>query len=108
MGLPALSDMTVNEYISIFLTGVGIVSTLVTVGWVSASFMNKKFSGLTEQIDTQMQKLEDNLIRKMDYHEKHDDDRFSQVRNDIWEIRLHNAAHDGKIDVSRRKPNPDN
>lgn len=99
--------MTVNEYISIFLTGIGIVSTLVTVGWISASWMNKKFGELTAQIDTQIQKLEDNLIRKLDYHEKHDDDRFSQVRNDIWEIRLRNAAHDGKINVTRRKPNPD-
>lgn len=95
--------MTVNEYISIFLTGIGIMSTLVTVGWISASWMNKKFAELTEQIDVQIRKLEDNLIRKLDYHEKHDDDRFSQVRNDIWEIRLRNAAHDGKLNVSRHK-----
>lgn len=40
-------------------------------------------------------KIKDDIIDKLDYHERHDDTRFQSVRNDIWEIRLRNASLDG-------------
>ena len=30
----------------------------------------------------------------MEYHERHDDERFAQIRNDISEVRIRNAAKD--------------
>jgi len=41
--------------------------------------------GLTEKV----------LVDKLEYHERHDDERFAGIRNDLWDIRVRNAAKDG-------------
>lgn len=40
-------------------------------------------------------KVKDDIIGKLEYHERHDDQRFQEIRNDVWEIRVRNAALDG-------------
>lgn len=42
------------------------------------------------------------VIEKLEYHEKHDDARFQEVRNDVWEIRLRNARIDGDHHKQRK------
>ncbi|SRR5258705_9285486 len=72
----------------------GIILTIVSTvagltWWLSGQFtvlralMFDKI-GLTEKI----------ILEKLDYHERHDDDRFSQIREDLSEIRIRNAAKD--------------
>lgn len=86
----------------------GIAGFLLTTGWVSASWLNRKFSDTNTLIDYKIEKLEKAIVSKMDYHEKHDDERFSEIRttaenrfnevkNDIWDIRVRNAALDNII-----------
>lgn len=44
------------------------------------------------------EKIEDTanmFLEKLEYHERHDDKRFSEVVNSLWEIRLRNAAVEG-------------
>lgn len=101
--------LTVNEWTTLLLVAFSAVAAMITAGWVSAWWLSRKFSGLTKQIDDQIEKLEGNLIKKMEYHEEHDDSRFTQVRNDIWELRLENAAKEGKVAIAtRHKSNTDN
>lgn len=56
--------------------------------WLNGHFNNirKDFLALGKEI-----------INKLEYHERHDDVRFSQMRDDIWDIRVRNAAVDGTV-----------
>lgn len=44
------------------------------------------------------------ILNKLEYHERHDDHRFDNIRKDIWEIRLRNAGIDAStIERERSK-----
>lgn len=71
----------------IIFTVVSAVSSLTW--WLSGQFSAVRYLvferiGLTEKV----------LIDKLEYHERHDDERFLQVRNDLAEVRLRNATKD--------------
>jgi hypothetical protein len=77
-------------------------ATLATiVAWIAgaATFIGSMVWWLASQFrvtrDLIFQSKED-ILKKLEYHERHDDDRFQNVRNDIWDIRLRNASIDGK------------
>lgn len=38
--------------------------------------------------------VEKAIVDKLEYHERHDDDRFGQIRNDLAELRIRNASKD--------------
>lgn len=67
-----------------------IATAISTVLWI-----NKQFSNLRTFVYDKMDKLEEAILTKLEYHERHDDRRFSDISNDIWEIRVRNAAIDG-------------
>lgn len=71
-----------------------IIGTALFV-WASAWWLAKKFSGVEGTLFKKIDALEDNILRKLEYHERHDDERFSQVRNEVWDIKVRNAARDG-------------
>ena len=48
-----------------------------------------------ELVHIEVDKLERGISQKMEYHERHDDDRFGRIRDDLWEIRVSNAAKQG-------------
>lgn len=51
-------------------------------------YLNNKFSTQTKQFYNEMERLKEAIITKLEYHEHHDDTRFSQAFNDIWALRL--------------------
>lgn len=86
----------------------GVAGFLITAGWVSASWLNRKFADTNILIDTKLEKLEMAIVGKMDYHERHDDERFKEIRttaegryneikNDVWAIRVRNATLDNVV-----------
>jgi hypothetical protein len=79
------------------LLGTAISSAIIVA--TGAWWLSGQFSKVRHLVDDKINRLEDNLIKKMEYHEQHDDNRFTQVRNDIWHIRLENAAKTGKVAV---------
>lgn len=56
-------------------------------------WLNNKFSTQTRQFYTEMEKTKEAIIGKLEYHEHHDDTRFSQAFNDIWAVRLQLAQN---------------
>lgn len=84
-----------------------ILVTIVGATWSLAWWFSKQFSSLRNLIHTKSDQLEKFIMEKLEYHEKHDDDRFSQLANQIWEIRLRNAAKDKVMDriISDHDPN---
>ena len=43
------------------------------------------------------------MIEKLEYHEQHDDKRFSEITNGLWEIRLNQAVKLGMLQNTELK-----
>lgn len=100
--------MNPSDYVNVIgLLGTAISSAIVVA--TGAWWLSGQFSKVRHLVDDKINRLEDNIIKKIEYHEQHDDSRFSQMRSDIWQIRLENAARDGKVTVATRdEPNTTN
>lgn len=75
--------------------------------WSLAWWFARQFS----RVEKIIYETKDAILDKLEYHEKHDDNRFAEVRKDIWEIRLRNASIDGIkrqriADEESNKPRP--
>lgn len=70
-----------------------LVSTIGGGGW----WLSRQFNQVKTLIYTETDKVRNLVMAKLEYHEKHDDARFSELKNDIWQMRLINAARDGKL-----------
>lgn len=66
---------------------VGIISTLIitVLGTTYGQFLSLR---------TLIFKMKDDILNKLEYHERHDDSRFTQISNDLWGLRLRNASLD--------------
>lgn len=84
-----------ENYASIFAT---TILALLGAEWAFAIWINRQFSNMRALVYTSAEKLQDAILTKLEYHEKHDDQRFAQLNKNIWEIRVRNAAIDGQKD----------
>lgn len=74
----------------------GTISIIVAISgsvWSMAWWLNGHFNSIRKDFSS----LAKEIVDKLEYHERHDDSRFSQIRDDIWEIRVRNAALDGTL-----------
>jgi hypothetical protein len=76
------------------LTSLGIILGAV---WGHSLWLSKQFNSLKDLIYSKVGALEDVLLSKLEYHERHDDKRFSDLHNELWEMKLRNAAMQGLI-----------
>lgn len=72
----------------------GTLTAIIGGVWSLAWWFARQFSNIAKAIT----ETKDAILAKLEYHEKHDDQRFAEVRKDIWEIRLRNAAIDGRVE----------
>lgn len=70
--------------LSIFLA---TETTIIGFIWGFAWWLSKRFNGIYSKIQTTL----DLMISKLEYHEQHDDKRFSELNNGLWMLRLENA-----------------
>ena len=81
------------------LSAVGLplltVASLVTAVLVMYMKLEGKFSDVRKNIFEKLEKMQETILDKLEYHERHDDQRFNTVNNDIWAIKVRNAALDG-------------
>lgn len=91
-----MKEVPVTDW-SLVLSLLGFLSVIVGVVWGHSLWLQKQFDSLKELIYAKVNTLEDNLMSKLEYHEKHDDKRFLDLYNRLWEMRLRNAAIDGMI-----------
>jgi len=71
--------------------------TLIAATWSAAWFLNSKNNGTRALIYSKFEEVKNTVLSKLEYHEQHDDKRFEDIRRDLWEIRLSNAARTGKV-----------
>jgi hypothetical protein len=83
------------------------VATAIFVGgsvWGLAWWLSGQFSQLRQLVYEQIYKTESAIVQKLEYHEKHDDNRFDELKRDIWEIRVKQASNTAGIRDLERAP----
>lgn len=73
---------------------VGIIFTVVSAVASLTWWLSGQFSSVRNLVFERLGLVEKVLLDKIEYHERHDDDRFSAIRNDLADIRLRNATKD--------------
>lgn len=73
----------------------GIIFTVVSAVSSLTWWLSGQFSSVRHMVYERIGLTEKILIDKLEYHERHDDTRFAGIRNDLWDIRVRNAAKDG-------------
>lgn len=87
------------------LAGAGTVLGAV---WGLAIWLSKQFSAIRDLVYSRTEQIKNVILNKLEYHERHDDQRFATiatdlnkrfeaVTDDVWDIRVRNAARDGLI-----------
>lgn len=61
-----------------------IISGVIAGLWTLGIYINSKFEGTKNFVENKFDKLTD----KLEYHEQHDDKRFSGIGDSLWELRL--------------------
>lgn len=80
-----------------------IISTFIGALWTVFLYLGKQFKELRVLAYSLNEQLKGMILNKLEYHERHDDQRFMSLSNDIWDIRLRNAARDGLPTPPERK-----
>lgn len=73
--------------------------------WALAWWLSGQFSEIRSFVYAQTNRIEQAILNKLEYHEKHDDSRFNGIHNDLWDIRVRNAARDGLPPLISRERN---
>lgn len=85
------------EYFNAWMSTASIMATVVgTVFWLSW-WLSNQFKDVRNLVYNKTEQLQNFFLSKMEYHEKHDDARFQSLSNDLWIIKLRNAAKDGVV-----------
>lgn len=82
-----------EPYLGLFAS---IFLTLLGAEWIFAVWINRQFFNIRTLVYDTSEKLQNNILTKLEYHEKHDDQRFAQIDKNIWELIVRNAAVDGQ------------
>ena len=77
---------------SILIPAISVLFVILGSVWGHSLWLSKQFASLRELIYLKVDQLESNFIQKLEYHERHDDARFQEMHNNIWEMKLRNAA----------------
>lgn len=99
--------LSFNEWLGV----ISLIGSFVlgAIGWSlwGSWWLSKKFSEIKGLFFDRMERLETNILGKLEYHERHDDKRFADIRDDIWDIRVRNAAKDGMTPLIFRERDRD-
>ena|SRR5688500_4796158 len=82
---------------SALAAALGIIAGTSASVWGLAWWLSGKFSEFNKNFFTHMDVMKKEITTKLEYHEKHDDSRFSEIRNDIWQMRVDDAARNAAI-----------
>lgn len=95
---PALS-----EWLSILAMAATTMFVTVSAIWSLAWWLSKQFQIIRHLVYDTINKTEEALLKKIEYHEKHDDQRFASLTHDIWDIKIINAARDAIAPIVKEK-----
>lgn len=77
-----------TETVTLSFAGGWIIAVIGAMLW-----LNKQFASMKDFV----QKKIEQVLDKLSYHERHDDQRFAQMTNEMWQIRLDSALKDKTV-----------
>jgi hypothetical protein len=80
-----------------------ICFVIATSVWSIALWLNGHFNTIRKEITA----LGKEIVDKLQYHERHDDQRFGQIQEALTDIRVRNAAMEA-LNVLREKNREEN
>lgn len=80
-----------------------VLITVIGTVWSLAWWLSHQFSKIRDLVYSKIDLLETAITAKLEYHERHDDQRFNNMRNDIFDLRIRNAAQDGYKPIIKDK-----
>lgn len=83
--------------LSIDWSTVGIILTIVSTVSGLTWWLSGQFSAIRNLVFERVSSVAKEILDKIEYHERHDDDRFSQIRSDLGDIRVRNASKDAMM-----------
>lgn len=84
---------------SYFFYVVGLFLTIFGSVWSLAWWLSGQFTGVRKMVYEQTEKF----LAKLEYHERHDDNRFGQIQEALTDIRIRNAASDALLVLREEK-----
>ena len=91
--------MDSNLILGVVGTGMGLGLTI----WRFAVWLQNQFTSIKDMVHKCVSELETKIINKIEYHEKHDDHRFSEIHNEIWQLKVLDAARNGIVMTTRKE-----
>lgn len=89
-----------------------IVGSMLTSVWILRGSIEKQFSEIRRLVYERTDQLLKTFTDKLEYHERHDDQRFNDINNNIWMLRIRSAAIDPNLkikdDLCLPRENPKN
>lgn len=92
------------EWIIPVVTLLTILLSVSGSAWALRGSVYNEFSKVKDNFYVRLDSMEQNILDKLEYHERHDDRRFDNVNNDLLTIKLRNAAIDGLKTYGLRSP----
>ncbi len=74
-----------------------LIATIITSVGTLTWWLSNQFKETRKYVQDTVDNLEKLFFEKLEYHERHDDKRFSDIVNSLWELRLRNAASEGLV-----------
>jgi len=82
---------------NVIVTGLTLLLAILGAQWKLYSSIDVKFS----EVKKVVYQIKEDVLHKLEYHERHDDQRFAEMNDNIWMLRVRNAAKDGLITVKK-------
>lgn len=81
------------------LNTAGILLTIIGSVWTLAWWLSRQFGDVRSLVFSKIEQVQRFFSEKLDQHEAHDVKRFDEIQDDLWAIKLRNAAKDGRITI---------
>lgn len=88
-----------SEWLTLLTSLLTVLGGMVASVWYMAWFLSRQLSEMKSLFYSQIDILKKAILDKIEYHEQHDDKRFSQITDELWAIKVRNASAD---DYNRR------
>lgn len=73
-------------------TIVGIIIAVVGAAFAQSQRIDRQFSNTREFVSKRVDDVKEYFTQKLDYHERHDDQRFANINDNIWSLRVDHAT----------------
>jgi len=85
------------------LAFLGIVVSIAGTVWTFAMWLSSKLNAILETFYQKIDSVGTMILEKLEYHQRHDDERFNAIHGDLSDIRISNAARDASTTKYRNK-----